>query len=156
MSSFDYGTPREVYEMIKPLVNKYKAKQIYDPFYLKNGNCKQYMEDVFKTKIIYEDRNAWSFKPECDLIVTNPPFENKVGVIKYLLTFNKPWFCILPTAAINNKSLHSFFKENNISLIIPSGRIEYEKIVPDNKLASFGTLICHYDPKQKQSKIIWV
>ena len=124
MPGDDYATSRSAYEVIKPFIPN--DITIYDPFYF-NGKCKQYMEEVFSTcVIIHENKDAFSWFPVCDMIITNPPFSNKYEVLNWLIEQDKPFCCLLPLETITTKKFRNVPKFDELQFIIKAGRIKFE------------------------------
>lgn len=134
--SDDYTTTEKAFFDIKPFKPE-NAKIIYDPFYL-DGKSKIYMEKVFSDcKIIHEEKDAFSWMPECDIIITNPPFSKKKEVLKWLETINKPFMVLLPAFTICNKYFQKLGVHKQVELVIPHGRYSFEFDSQSLKNAAF-------------------
>lgn len=120
----NYSTSKDAYELLKAYIPR--DITIYDPFYC-DGKCKTYMEQVFPTcTIINEDKDAFTWFPECDMIITNPPFSMKDKVLKWLIEKNKPFCCILPVTYFVTKKFCDLPGYQDFQFIATNTRIKYE------------------------------
>ena len=67
----NYSTDKIGWEIIKDYIPQNKT--IWSPFY-NDGLQKTYFKDLFNLDIIHEDKDFFSYTPEYDLIIDNPPF----------------------------------------------------------------------------------
>ena len=51
--------------------------------------------------------------PECDVIISNPPFSRKLDVFKRLEELNIPYAMLMNVMALNYNVINNFFYENN-------------------------------------------
>jgi len=71
--SDNYITNKEDWERIKEFIPT--NKKIWSPFYC-DGKQKEYFAEM-GFDIIHEDKDFFSYTPEYDLIIDNPPFSKK-------------------------------------------------------------------------------
>ena len=76
--------------------------------------------------MIFND-TATTLSKQCDCVISNPPFSLKFKIIKRLVSFNKPFILLFPFGSINTSAFLDAFDNNtnDISLIIPKGRIKF-------------------------------
>jgi hypothetical protein len=90
----DWNTPEYAFEMLRPYVPR--GWTVYDPFY-NDGAAKGRMERALGVTCIHESGDAYTKPvPQCDAIITNPPFHGKQRAIEWLLSLGKPLFVLLP------------------------------------------------------------
>lgn len=110
-------------------------KKIWAPFYF-NGN--HTLKDL-GYDIIHEDRDFFTYTPDYDIIVDNPPFSIKKKILEKLKEIDKPFILIMPVSTI----CYQYFKDfKDIQIIVPDKRINW---APDLKSsATFDTLFFCY------------
>lgn len=118
--SDNYMTPKNQWERIIDYIPK--DKKIWSPFY-GDGKQKQYFKEL-GFDIIHEDRDFFTYTPDYDIIIDNPPFSKKKEVLKRLKTLDKPFILIAPSMMLGYKYFQDDFK-NNIQIIIPQKRINF-------------------------------
>jgi hypothetical protein len=149
-SNDDYSTSKSAYELIKEFVPPNTI--VYDPFYF-NGACKPYMEEVFSTNtIIHEDKDAYKWNPDHDIVVSNPPFSDKYAVLEWLIKKDKPFALLLPHAMMCYKKYNNIEHIEDMQFVIGKGRIKYEKV--GQKLGSANFESCWYCYKMNLPKSI--
>jgi len=152
--SDNWSTPKHAYESIEPFVKEFQRKNnisqlvIWDPFFNANGaTADHYMREVFAgAEVIYQ--NVWinfkcsdipEFAQRANLIITNPPFskKHKQETTQWLKSIGIPFISILPTETIMLKSFRPLV--GGLQLVIPSGRLTFEKDGQKTKSAPLGT-----------------
>lgn len=64
--------------------------------------------------------------PQCDYIISNPPFSLRQRIIIKLFEINKPFMMLMNTNGLfDSKTRLNLFKTNNFTLIYLEGRIKY-------------------------------
>ena len=64
--------------------------------------------------------------PECDYIISNPPFSRKVDVLDRLFNIGKPFAMLLGDGGLfGSKRKFEMFKNNKFELLIPNKRVAY-------------------------------
>jgi hypothetical protein len=121
----DYETPKYIWEMLDPYMDKNQT--IYDPFYC-SGLSKQYLNEL-GYNVIHNDEDFYENydKHEYDIIVSNPPFSDKKKVFNKLKEIDKPFIMIVPVSTITKKFFRDKFKDDDISMLIPNGRLQFSK-----------------------------
>tara|TARA_R100001509_G_scaffold126986_3_gene80439 strand:- start:337 stop:813 length:477 start_codon:yes stop_codon:yes gene_type:complete len=119
----NFITNKNDWERIKEYIPKDKI--IWAPFYC-DGSQKKYFKDM-GIDIIHEDEDFFTYTPECDIIIDNPPFSKKKEILKRLKEIDKPFILICPSMMLSYKYFQDDFK-NNIQIIIPSKRINFRRL----------------------------
>jgi hypothetical protein len=121
----NYTTPINAFMDLQSFKPQHLTK-IYDPFY-NDGKAKEYLMDVFPNcDVIHEARDAFSWMPDYDVIITNPPFTLKTKVLTWLMQQNKPFMMLLPINQICNKSYRKLDNFHDIQYIVPNGRYNFD------------------------------
>ncbi len=121
--SDNYNTNKSDWERIQKYIPKDKV--IWSPFYC-DGKQKEYFEEM-GYNIIHEDKDFFSYTPDYDIVVDNPPFSKKKEVLRRLKELEKPFILICPSMMLSYKYFQEDFK-NNIQVIIPSKRINFRHL----------------------------
>ena len=128
----DYATPKSAFEHIQALVPK--GKIIYEPFYV-DGIASQYLNELGFDDVIHDsqlDFFVHSKDLHFDLILSNIPYSQKKEVLTHLKKLNKPSMLLCPISMLNTNYLRELFG-NDIQLIIPKKRIQFYKIVNNER-----------------------
>lgn len=121
----DYTTPVGAFTDLKHY-KPCELTKIYDPFY-HDGKSLHYLQQVFTScTIIHENKDAFSWLPDCDIVITNPPFSQKNKVLQWLLNLDKPFMVLLPINQMCNKSYQKLKHFSEIQYIVPHGRYNFE------------------------------
>jgi hypothetical protein len=115
--SDNYATDKMGWEIIKEFIPKDKI--IWSPFY-----CDGKQKDYFKQlgfDIIHNDKDFFSYIPNYDIIIDNPPFSILKDVCIKLKELNKPFIIIGFSKIILLKWFQALFKEH-LQIIIPFKR----------------------------------
>lgn len=116
-----YSTPLDAYKMIQKYIPP--NIRIYDPFYC-DGSCETNLKEVFPTcKIIHEDKDAFSWMPEFDLIISNPPYSDKKRCLEWLISLDKPFCCFLPGTYMMTKEFSKLPRFENFQFVFTNKRI---------------------------------
>lgn len=126
--SDNYVTNADDWLRIKDYIPKDKI--IWSPFYC-DGKQKEYFKDM-GFDIIHEDKDFFSYTPEYDIVIDNPPFSKKKEILAKLKELDKPFILIVPSMMLSYKYFQEDFK-NNIQVIIPSKRINFKHLNSDKK-----------------------
>ena len=80
-----------------------------------------------KSFIVVGDTTEDFFKMDldCDYIITNPPFSQKIKFIERCYKLGKPFALLLPLTALEGIKIQKMFKENGIQILFPVGRIDF-------------------------------
>ena len=64
--------------------------------------------------------------PECDYIISNPPFSRKVDVLERLFDIGKPFAMLVGDGGLfGSKKKWNMFKNNKFEMLIPNKRVAY-------------------------------
>ena len=102
-----------------------KNKKIWAPFY-GDGKQKEYFKEL-GFDIIHEDKDFFSYIPEFDIIIDNPPFGKKKEILIRLKEIDKPFILICPSIMLVYKYFLELFKDH-LQVIIPQKRIYFKHI----------------------------
>ena len=127
-SSDNYITNKQDWIRIKKFIPS--NKKIWSPFYC-DGSQKDYFKDM-GLDIIHEDKDFFSYTPDYDIIIDNPPFSLKKEVFNRLKELDKPFIIICPSMMLGYKYFQDKFK-NEIQIIIPSKRISFAHLDSKDK-----------------------
>ena len=126
--SDNFCTTKEDWEKIKQYIPEVK---IWCPFYY-DGKQKEYFEDM-GYNIIHEDKDFFSYTPEYDIIVDNPPFSKIKEICARLKELDKPFIMIMPNHTLLYRRFQRPFQDH-LQIIIPKKRLKF--IGTDNELSN--------------------
>jgi type I restriction-modification system DNA methylase subunit len=115
--SDNYSTDKQGWINIQEFLSK--DQKIWSPFW---SNGKQ--KDIFKDMgydIIHEDRDFFSYTPDYDIIVANPPFSKWKEICQRLKDLDKPFIIIAFPKVILTKRFTNLFQDH-LQIIIPKRR----------------------------------
>ena len=155
----EYYTQNSAWDKIIKYIPKNKV--IFEGFYGGGHTYKYFTEHGYKV-LGEKNLDFFSFKAadeflyESDCVISNPPFSLKYKIMSWLVKFNKPFILILPLACINTLSFRNCFKNkmDNVSIIIPKGRLKYIQNKEIKKSPSFES--CYVCWKMIDEKLIFV
>jgi hypothetical protein len=127
--SDNYITNKYDWERIKDYIPTDKI--IWSPFYC-DGKQKEYFKEL-GYDIIHEDKDFFSYTPEYDLLIDNPPFSKKNEILNKLNDLDKPFILICPSMLLSYKYFQTNFKDKNIQLIIPYKRMNFKHLNSNKK-----------------------
>ena len=125
-NSDNYSTDKKGWADIESYIPK--DKKIWAPFY-SDGKQKEYFEEM-GYDIIHDDKDFFSYTPEYDILVDNPPFSKLRDILYKLKEIDKPFILIMPSSKINAVWFQKLFKDY-LQLIIPLKKIPFTHINPD-------------------------
>lgn len=64
--------------------------------------------------------------PECDCIISNPPFSKKLDVFKRLYEIGKPFAMVCPLTSLNYQNVGTFFLDKDLQLLIVDKKISFD------------------------------
>jgi hypothetical protein len=128
--SDNYMTNAVEWERIKEYLDLYADKKIWAPFY-GDGKQKEYFKELGHD-IIHEDKDFFTWTPEFDLIVDNPPFSKKKEILYRLKELDKPFILIAPSMMLSYKYFQELFA-GKIQVLIPQKRINFKHIDSEKK-----------------------
>lgn len=115
--SDNYATDKHGWEIIKDFIPQ--DKKIWAPFYC-DGKQKEYFEEM-GYDIIHQDEDFFSYIPEYDIIVDNPPFSKWKEVCIKLKEIDKPFILLSFPKIFLLKGFTNLFKDH-LQIIIPNKR----------------------------------
>jgi len=122
--SDNYATDKRGWEIIEPFIPKDKV--IWSPFFC-DGKQKDYFEEM-GYNIIHEDKDFFSYTPDYDIIVDNPPFSKWKEVCKRLKQLDKPFIIIAFPKVFLLKGFTNLFKDH-LQIIIPNKRPTFSHLI---------------------------
>lgn len=134
--SDNYATDKLGWEIIKPYIPD--DKKIWSPFYC-DGKQKQYFKEM-GYDIIHQDKDFFSYTPEYDLVIDNPPFSIMKEICFKLKELDKPFIIISFSKVILLKWFQKLFKDD-LQVIIPFTRPTFTHLTNPKKgyTPPFGT-----------------
>lgn len=119
-------TPRYAVEIILPYLKQ--GSTIWCPFDKDYSEyVKVFRENGFNVVNTHIDDGGDFLKispPECDCIVSNPPFSNKRAVLRRLNEIGKPFAMFLPITLLNDDYNDEL---KGIEILIPNKRTEFKR-----------------------------
>ena len=139
--SDNYSTDATAWEMIKVFIPKDAV--IWSPFY-SDGNMKQYFADM-GFDIIHQDEDFFSYTPDYEIIIDNPPFSTIKDVCVKLKELDKPFIIIARSNLLLTKWFRRIFKEH-LQVIIPDKSPTFTHLTKPKKgyVPPFGTFFFCY------------
>ena len=131
----NWETPKEAYEDVSSLI---KDKVVWDPFY-SQGRAAAFLMEAGAKEVIHEKRDAFDWCPECELIVTNPPFSIKKKCLAYLLEKRKDVLILLPLADLASVWFREVVGDHQYHLFVPKKRYAFLKDGKQMKGVSFAS-----------------
>ena len=136
--------------------------KVYEPFYGEGHtfrwleNSKLFDKVLGKKGLDFFSHTATARLRICDYVISNPPFSIKFKILKKLVAFDKPFILLFPLGSINTNSfLNAFDKKiNNVSIIIPKGRMKFIVNGSVAKSPSFET--CYLCYKMNIDKLVFL
>ena len=126
--SDNYVTDKKGWEIIKPYIPT--DKKIWSPFY-----CDGTQKDIFNDMgfdIIHQDNDFFSYTPEYDIVIDNPPFSKKRDICIKLKELDKPFILILPSVMLSCKWFLDLFKDQ-LQILVPYNRTKFKHLNNENK-----------------------
>ena len=114
-----------------------KGKVIWEAFY-GNGESGAILTNL-SFNVTHEETDFFT-NNEGDVIVSNPPFSKKKGIMTRLKEFKKPCSMICPSSMIKAQYIRSLFKDNRLQIIIPCKRISFLKKKSIAKFLTIGVI----------------
>lgn len=126
----EYYTPEYA---VYPIVEKLKPKsKIWCPFDTVNSNFVKVLRSVGHHVVNTHIDNGEDFftyqVPECDYIISNPPYSKKSEVFKRLYDIGKPFAMLVNLQGIfGEKNRFELFKNNRVEMMWLNPRVNYIK-----------------------------
>ena len=139
--SDNYATDKKGWENIKQFIPK--DKKIWSPFYC-DGKQKEFFEEM-GYNIIHQDKDFFSYIPEYDLIIDNPPFSKIKDICLKLKEIDKPFILVCVSTLLLSKWFQQIFKDE-LQVIIPFKRPTFTHLTNEKKgyTPPFGTMYFCY------------
>jgi hypothetical protein len=134
----DYMTPKYAWENIAHLIPKDKI--IWEAFY-GDGKSGSYLTEL-GFNVIHKPVDFFE-NDLGEIICSNPPFSKVKEIMKRLMVIDKPFILIMPQAKINTSYIREW-KDKGLQIIIPRKRIQFEKIVNNEKIQN-QKKACNFD-----------
>jgi len=126
--SDNYTTDKNGWEIIKEFIPKNKI--IWSPFYC-DGKQKDYFKEI-DLDIIHQDKDFFSYTPNYDIIIDNPPFSIFKNVCYKLKELDKPFIIIGFSKIFLMKWFQKMFKDH-LQVIIPFKRPTFTHLINPKK-----------------------
>ena len=127
-NSDNYMTNKIEWERIKEYIPT--DKKIWSPFY-GDGKQKEYFEEM-GYDIIHEDKDFFSYTPEYDIIIDNPPFSKMKEICTKLKELDKPFCLVCVSTLLLSKWFQQIFKDH-LQVIIPFKRPTFTHLTNPKK-----------------------
>ena len=126
--------------LVKPIIKYLKPNSVvWCPFDKMNSEFVILLEEAGH-KVIYshidlgQDFFEYQPKEDYDYIISNPPFSNKLEVLKRLYELNKPFAMLMNIECLNYQVVGEFFLDKPLQLLIVDKKVSF-----DGNTASFNT-----------------
>ena len=88
--------------------------------------------------------------PDCDYIISNPPFTGKRHIFERALSFNKPFSLLMALTWLNDSAPKQLFMERDLQLLMFDKRIKFlnHGIIQDKITFSSAYYCWNFLPKQ--------
>ena len=140
---------------VKPIL-KYIPKdvKVWCPF---DKAESEFVKQISQTHIVEyshidEGKDFFTYEPfHWDVIVSNPPFQNKRKFFERALSFNKPFALIMTNAWLNDSAPKQLFKDKDLQLLMFDKRMKFTAPDgrPNNKITFSSSYYCwNFLPKQ--------
>ena len=143
-------TPIILVEAIKPFFDKWLEKWfdtytrkpiVWCPFDTEKSSFVQFFKRYDNVEVVWShlidgDGDGDFFKriefQKYDIVISNPPFSEKLKIFKTLNEKGKPWALICNMMAINYQEVGEYFVDHPVGFIIPDKKVSF-----DGNTASF-------------------
>ena len=136
----DYMTPKKAWSDIQHLIPRDKV--VWESFY-GNGQSGTFLTELGFTTV--HGNHDFFTTDHGEIIVSNPPFSKIKEVLARMFELDKPFILIMPSSKINTRYFREW-KDKGVQIIIPSKRINFDKIVDGTvaKSKSNSNFDCFY------------
>lgn len=157
----NFYTPRYAIKPILPYLDKFNT--IWWPFDTAESRYVELLSVNHKVIHSHISEGADFFKvspPDCDCIVSNPPYSCKTAVLERLFKLGKPFAMLVGVVGLfESQARFNMFKDNKFELMYFNKRVSFLKSYQDEKPAlnpPFSSVyICHNVlPKQIVFEVI--
>ena len=134
-------TPRYAVEMLIPYIQHWKGKTIWCPFDTDESMFVKVLKEqgfnVVYSHLAY-GQDFFTYEPaEWDVLLSNPPYQDKAKFMERADSFGKPWALFLPLNITADSVLNRMFGDcSELTILMPNKRTRfYNKNKPDAKQA---------------------
>ena len=147
----NYYTPKSGWKKIAHLIPSNKI--IWECCMLNSiSNSPNYLRELLPNNEIIFDRNIdfLNSSLECDMIITNPPFETelKKSILKRLVELNKPFIILMNYMNVCSNYFTEILPTQHTQVINIKGKINYDKmengVIKPTKNCSFYSCFVAY------------
>ena len=145
----DYG--------VNPIL-KYIPKNsiIWCPFDTEESEFVKQISRLESITVVYSHistgQDFFNYEPDnWDIIISNPPFQNKRQFFERALSFNKPFALIMTNAWLNDSAPKQLFMNKDLQLLMFNKRMKFTNPDgrPNNKITFSSSYYCwNFLPKQ--------
>lgn len=138
----DYRTPRYLVSCLEPFIIDFMKKNninrqlvVWCPFDTQDSEYVRYFKES-SAKVIYGDIKTGEdfFKvsvPECDLVISNPPFSRKREIMSKLFAAKIPFALLMNLQAMQYQEMGQLFYEEaerseDVQFIIPDKKVSFD------------------------------
>lgn len=146
----EFYTP---YYAIKPILKYIKPNStVWCPFDTRDSLYVKAMEsgghEVIFTHIVNNEDFFTIEVPECDYIISNPPYSLKTEVLERLFEIGKPFAMLLGVVGLfESQRRFNMFKDNDFEIMYMNLRIDYfksyDELKPSKNPPFSSVYICH-------------
>jgi len=145
----DYG----VYPILKYIP---KNSTVWCPFDTKESEFVKQISQLPSINVVYSHiqngQDFFNYEPDSwDIMISNPPFQNKRQFFERALSFNKPFALIMTNAWLNDSAPKQLFMHKDLQLLMFDKRMKFTNPEgrPNNKITFSSSYYCwNFLPKQ--------
>ena len=119
----NWETPASAFLDVREVI---EGKRCWDPFY-SEGRAAGFLLQAGAASVVHEKRDAFEWNPDCDIVVTNPPFSIKKKCLAYLLRLGKDVLILLPLTDSASVWFREVVGPHQYSVYIPKKRYAFLK-----------------------------
>jgi hypothetical protein len=148
----EYFTPSYAVEPLLEFLEKFRNSIIWCPFDKEESEFVRVLTNN-GYKVIYSHvdtgQNFFTYEPDdYQVIVSNPPFQNKKETFERLLSFNKPFAMLMTLTWLNDSAPKKLFRDKDLQLLMFEERIKYKNACEDKINFSSAYYCYNFLPKQ--------
>lgn len=137
--SDEWYTPESAVRAIVPFLDKFKT--IWCPFDTENSNYVKVLKQAGFNVIYSHISTGGDFfnieVPECDAIVSNPPYSIKDDILERLFEIGKPFAMLMNVSGLyDSKKRFQLFKENPVEHLYIYPRVKFFNSEKDTSTSS--------------------
>lgn len=134
----EFYTPRYAIAPIIKFLKEKNYKNIWCPFDTEESNFVLFLREEGFSVIHTHISNGHDFFkveiPECDCIVSNPPYSIKGDILERLFDIAKPFAMLVGVAGLfESENRFTMFKENHFEILFLNRRVAYFKSFSEQK-----------------------